>query len=42
MEYLDGQMLKDRIASHPLSLAQVLDFGVEIADGLASKRWSVA
>jgi len=35
-------MLKDRIASHPLSLAQVLDFGVEIADGLASKRWSVA
>jgi serine/threonine protein kinase len=34
MEYLDGQTLKDRITSHPLSLAQVLDFGAEIADGL--------
>ena len=27
MEYLDGQTLKDRIASLPLSLAQVLGFG---------------
>src|SRR6516164_3819913 len=34
MEYLDGQTLKDRIASHPLSLAQVLDLGAEIADAL--------
>ncbi len=34
MELLDGQMLKDCIASHPLSLAQVLDLGAEIADGL--------
>jgi len=34
MEYLDGQTLKDRIAGHPLSLAQVLDLGAEIADGL--------
>ena len=34
MEFLDGQMLKDCIASCPLSLAQVLDLGAEIADGL--------
>jgi len=34
MEFLDGQMLKDCIASHPLSLAQVLDLGAEITDGL--------
>jgi serine/threonine protein kinase len=34
MEFLDGQMLKDCIASGPLSLAQVLDLGAEIADGL--------
>ena len=34
MEYLDGQTLKDRIARQPLSLAQVLDLGAEIADGL--------
>jgi serine/threonine protein kinase/tetratricopeptide (TPR) repeat protein len=34
MEFLDGQMLKDRIASGPLSLAQVLDLGAEITDGL--------
>jgi serine/threonine protein kinase len=34
MEFLDGQMLKDRIASGPLSLAQVLDLGAEISDGL--------
>src|SRR5215831_11449086 len=34
MEFLDGQMLKDYIASRPLSLAEVLDLGAEIADGL--------
>ena len=34
MEYLDGQMLKDHIASHPLSLPQILELGAEIADGL--------
>jgi len=34
MELLDGQMLKDCVAGGPLSLAQVLDLGAEIADGL--------
>ena len=34
MEFLDGQMLKDHIASRPLSLAQLLDLGAQIADGL--------
>ena len=34
MEFLDGQILKDCIANCPLSLAQVLDLGTEIADGL--------
>lgn len=34
MEFLDGQMLKDCIASGPLSLAKVLDLGAEITDGL--------
>jgi serine/threonine protein kinase/Tfp pilus assembly protein PilF len=34
MEFLDGQMLKNCIASRPLSLAQVLDLGAEITDGL--------
>ena len=34
MEFLDGQMLKDQIASHPLHLAQVLDLGAQIADGM--------
>jgi serine/threonine protein kinase len=34
MEFLDGLTLKDTIASHPLSLAQVLNLGAEIADGL--------
>ena len=34
MEFLDGQMLKDCIASRPLSLAEVLDLAAEIADGL--------
>jgi non-specific serine/threonine protein kinase len=34
MEFLDGQMLKDCIASRPLSLGQVLDLSAEITDGL--------
>jgi len=34
MAFLDGQMLKDCVAGGPLSLAQVLDLGAEIADGL--------
>jgi serine/threonine protein kinase/tetratricopeptide (TPR) repeat protein len=34
MEFLDGRMLKDCIAGRQLSLAQVLDLGVEIIDGL--------
>jgi len=34
MEFLDGQMLKDCISGGPLSLAQVLDLGAEITDGL--------
>jgi serine/threonine protein kinase len=34
MEFLDGRMLKDCITSQRLSLAQVLDLGAEIADGL--------
>src|SRR5499427_7248020 len=34
MEFLDGQMLKDCVASGPLSFAQVMDLGAEIADGL--------
>jgi len=34
MEFLDGQILKDCIASRPLPLAQVLDLGAEIADAL--------
>src|SRR5215471_7009734 len=34
MELLDGQMLKDCVAGGPLCLAQVLDLGAEIADGL--------
>src|SRR6201982_3252868 len=34
MEFLDGQMLKDCVASRSFSLAQVLDLGAEITDGL--------
>jgi eukaryotic-like serine/threonine-protein kinase len=34
MEFLDGRMFKDDSASRPLSLAQVLDLGGEIAEGL--------
>jgi tetratricopeptide (TPR) repeat protein len=34
MELLDGEPLKDRIASGPLSLDQVLELGAEMADAL--------
>jgi tetratricopeptide (TPR) repeat protein len=34
MELLDGQSLKDRIASGPLSLDHVLELGAEMADAL--------
>lgn len=34
MEFLEGQMLKDCLASGPLSLARVLDLSAEISDGL--------
>jgi TolB-like protein/predicted Ser/Thr protein kinase len=34
MEFLDGQMLKDCIASGPLALEQVLDLGAQITAGL--------
>src|SRR5690242_6513712 len=34
MEFLDGKILKDFIGAKPLRLAQVLDFGAQIADGL--------
>ena len=34
MEFLDGQTLKHRISGKPLPLEQVLDFGIEIAEGL--------
>jgi eukaryotic-like serine/threonine-protein kinase len=34
MEFMDGRMLKHVIAGKPLPLDQVLEFGIEIADGL--------
>jgi eukaryotic-like serine/threonine-protein kinase len=34
MEFLDGQMLKDSIAGRPLQLAEILDLGLQITDGL--------
>jgi len=34
MEYLDGMTLKHRIEGKPLTLEQLLDFGIQIADAL--------
>jgi serine/threonine protein kinase len=34
IEFLNGQMLKDCIASRPLPLEQLLELGAEITDGL--------
>jgi eukaryotic-like serine/threonine-protein kinase len=36
MEFLDGNILKDFIASRPLNLAQVLDLSLQITDGLGA------
>src|SRR5213083_2140034 len=34
MEFLDGQTLKHKIENRPLKLPEVLEFGIQIADGL--------
>src|SRR5271163_2214689 len=34
MELLEGQTLRDRIAGKPLELDELLDFSVQMADGL--------
>jgi len=34
MEYLDGATLKHRIGGRPMEMGTVLDFGIQIADGL--------
>ncbi|HKV04657.1 MAG TPA: protein kinase [Candidatus Acidoferrales bacterium] len=34
MELLEGQTLKHRIAARPLSIAEILDVGIQTADGL--------
>src|SRR5512136_984410 len=34
MEYLDGQTLKQRIQGRPLGTDEILDLGIQIADGL--------
>src|SRR5580700_2402183 len=34
MEYLDGATLKHRIGGRPMEMGSVLDFGIQIADGL--------
>src|SRR5271168_3329856 len=34
MEFLDGETLRQRVAGKPLALAEVLEWGIEIADAL--------
>ena len=34
MEYLEGTTLKQQLSEKPLKLAQVLDLGIQIAEGL--------
>ena len=34
MQLLDGQTLKERIVEKPLKLDEIIDFGIQIADGL--------
>ena len=36
MEWLDGQSLRDRLATGPLPLVELLALGIDIADGLAA------
>jgi len=38
MEYLEGETLADRIRKGPLPLKQALEFGIEIAEGLAAAQ----
>lgn len=38
MEYLDGQTLKHRIQGKPLTTDEILDLGIQIADGLDATR----
>ena len=40
MEFLDGRMLKDCIASKPMPLEQVLDLSIQITDGLEAAHQS--
>jgi serine/threonine protein kinase len=37
MEFLEGQILKNRISGKSLPLEQVLDWGIEIADALGAR-----
>ena len=34
MELVEGETLKDRLATHPLTLDQLLEFGIQLADAL--------
>src|SRR5713101_3809710 len=36
MEYLEGKTLKHRISGKPLALDEVLEIGIEVADGLSA------